>query len=54
MERTLPYSWYVDPEILRREHERIFLRSWQYVGHAGQAAEPLEVATTETILAPTA
>ena len=24
MEKTLPYSWYVDPEILRREQERIF------------------------------
>ena len=34
--RTLPWSWYSDPEILRREQERIFRRAWQYVGHAGQ------------------
>jgi choline monooxygenase len=40
VERTLPWSWYCDPEVLRREHDRIFLRSWQYVGHTGQAAEP--------------
>ncbi len=40
MERTLPYSWYVDPEILRREHERIFRSAWQYAGHAGEAPEP--------------
>ena len=40
VERTLPWSWYFDAEILRLEHERIFRRSWQYVGHAGQAAEP--------------
>jgi len=40
MERTLPYSWYVDPEILRREHERIFRSAWQYAGHTGEAPEP--------------
>lgn len=33
MERTLPWSWSFDPEILRLEHERIFRPSWQYVGH---------------------
>ena len=40
MEKTLPYSWYVDPEILRREQERIFRTAWQYAGHAGEAPEP--------------
>jgi len=40
MERTLPYSWYVDPEILRREQERIFGPAWQYAGHTGEAPEP--------------
>lgn len=40
MERTLPYSWYTDPEILRREQERIFRPSWQYAGHLGQLPEP--------------
>ena len=34
MERTLPYAWYSDPEILRREQERIFRSAWQYVGHS--------------------
>ena len=34
--RTLFWSWYSDPEILRREQDRIFRRTWQYVGHAGQ------------------
>jgi phenylpropionate dioxygenase-like ring-hydroxylating dioxygenase large terminal subunit len=37
---TLPASWYSAPEILRREHERIFSRSWQYAGPAEHAAEP--------------
>jgi phenylpropionate dioxygenase-like ring-hydroxylating dioxygenase large terminal subunit len=39
VERTLPWSWYSNPEVLRRENERIFARAWQYVGHAGQLAE---------------
>ena len=37
--RTLPWSWYSDPDVLRREQERIFRRSWQYVGHAGRVQE---------------
>ena len=39
MERTLPWSWYADPEVLRREGERIFARAWQYAGHSGQLAD---------------
>ncbi len=39
MEKTLPYSWYVEPEILRREQERIFRSAWQYVGHVGETPE---------------
>ena len=38
--RTLPYAWYLDDAVARLEQERIFRRSWQYVGHAGQAPEP--------------
>ena len=37
---TLPWSWYSDPEVLRREQERIFRRAWQYAGHTGQAPAP--------------
>jgi phenylpropionate dioxygenase-like ring-hydroxylating dioxygenase large terminal subunit len=40
MTRTLPWSWYVEPEQLARERDRIFAHAWQYVGHAGEAAEP--------------
>jgi choline monooxygenase len=40
VEKSLPWNWYFDPEILRREQERIFRRSWQYVGHTGLLAEP--------------
>jgi choline monooxygenase len=45
VETTLPYGWYSDPEILRREQERIFRPAWQYVGHAGQLAVPGYFAT---------
>ena len=37
---TLPASWYSDPAVLRLEQEHIFKRSWQYVGVAGDVAEP--------------
>lgn len=40
MERTLPWGWYSDPAFARRESERIFARTWQYVGHTGEVAEP--------------
>jgi phenylpropionate dioxygenase-like ring-hydroxylating dioxygenase large terminal subunit len=40
MAETLPWSWYSDPEILRREQERIFRSAWQYVGHDGMVPEP--------------
>jgi phenylpropionate dioxygenase-like ring-hydroxylating dioxygenase large terminal subunit len=37
---TLPFAWYSDEELLRRERARIFARSWQYGGRADQLAEP--------------
>ncbi len=37
---TLPYSWYADPDILRRERARIFAGAWQYAGRADQVAAP--------------
>jgi carnitine monooxygenase subunit len=40
VDTTLPYGWYTDPEILRREQERIFRPAWQYAGHTGQLAQP--------------
>jgi choline monooxygenase len=36
---TLPYRFYTDPERLPAERERLFERSWQYVGHTGQLPE---------------
>ncbi len=37
---TLPYSWYADPAVAATERERIFRRSWQYVGHLGELDGP--------------
>ena len=37
---TLPYSWYVDEEQLRRERTRIFTRAWQYAGRTEEVAAP--------------
>jgi phenylpropionate dioxygenase-like ring-hydroxylating dioxygenase large terminal subunit len=37
--KTLPFSWYGDPAVLRLEQERIFRHAWQYVGHSGQLEE---------------
>src|SRR5436853_3804323 len=39
-QRTLPWSWYSDPELLRLEQERIFRAGWQYAGAAEHVAEP--------------
>jgi phenylpropionate dioxygenase-like ring-hydroxylating dioxygenase large terminal subunit len=37
---TLPYAWYVDEELLRRERSRIFARSWQYADREAVVVEP--------------
>jgi choline monooxygenase len=40
MTRTLPYTWYTDPDVLARERAALFAGAWQYAGHTGQLAEP--------------
>ncbi len=37
---TLPWVWYMSPEVLRREQERIFRGAWHYAGPAEWVAEP--------------
>jgi phenylpropionate dioxygenase-like ring-hydroxylating dioxygenase large terminal subunit len=39
-QETLPWSWYSEPELLRREQERIFRRAWQYAGPAEHVSSP--------------
>ena len=43
---TLPARWYSDPEIERLERERIFRRTWQYVGRTAQVEEPASYFTS--------
>ena len=43
---TLPARWYTDDAPFAAEKERIFRRSWQYVGHTGQVAKPGDFITT--------
>jgi carnitine monooxygenase subunit len=40
VEKTLPYRWYVDADVLRLEEERIFRGAWQYAGHTGELPAP--------------
>jgi len=44
---TLPFAWYSDEAMLRRERARIFARSWQYAGRTEQVAEPGAFLATE-------
>jgi len=37
---TLPFAWYADEEVLRRERSQVFARTWQYAGRAAEVAEP--------------
>jgi choline monooxygenase len=49
---TLPWAWYADPEILRREQERIFRSAWSYVGHTGELAARGDYVAREIGLTP--
>lgn len=48
----LPLVWYADDEITALEGERIFSRSWQYVGHVGQLGDPGCFITTKVGVVP--
>ncbi|MEX0809590.1 MAG: aromatic ring-hydroxylating dioxygenase subunit alpha [Dongiaceae bacterium] len=37
---TLPARYYIDPAIYGAEREKIFFKSWQYLGHKSQLANP--------------
>jgi choline monooxygenase len=37
---TPPASWYLSPELLQREHQRVFRRTWQAVGRVDQVPAP--------------
>jgi len=37
---AIPSEWYTKPDVLAREHERVFGRHWQYLGDASLVSEP--------------
>jgi len=37
---ALDPAYYTDPEVFRRERERIFFRTWQYAGHVSRLDKP--------------
>jgi choline monooxygenase len=45
--RTIPSSWYFEPEIYDLERRAVFGGTWQAVGRANQVAEPGSFFTTE-------
>jgi choline monooxygenase len=45
--RTIPASWYFDPEIYAAERERIFGRSWLAAARSDQLAKPGSFATAD-------
>ncbi len=42
---TLPSRYYTDPDIFEREKKAIFYKSWQYLGHKSQVANPGDYVT---------
>jgi len=42
--RTLPAAWYTEPSWFELEHDRIFERSWQYVGWLGKLGASVHIA----------
>src|SRR4051794_4455354 len=45
--KTLPYRLYTDPQVLTEEKEKIFARTWQFVGHESQLQNPGDYLTCE-------
>ena len=46
---TLPAYFYHDPDIFAAEKERIWCRTWQYVGHLGDLEEPGDYITANIL-----
>jgi choline monooxygenase len=51
---TIPSSWYTDAQVLLKEKEKIFWRTWQPVGHAAKVATPGSYLATEILGEPCA
>jgi phenylpropionate dioxygenase-like ring-hydroxylating dioxygenase large terminal subunit len=49
---TLPFDWFANPDVFRLEQDRIFGRTWQYVGVADWVSEPGQFFTARAGLVP--
>ena len=47
--RALPARYYTEDEVLAREKEQIFFRSWQFACHVGELEKPGAYVTTEIL-----
>ncbi|ERI07499.1 rieske [2Fe-2S] domain protein [Aneurinibacillus aneurinilyticus ATCC 12856] len=47
MIKTIPYRLYTEPQVLKEEQEKIFARSWQFVGHSSQVQKQGDYFTCE-------
>ena len=47
--RALPAHYYVDEEVLAREREKLFFKTWQYACHASELGSPGAYVTTEIL-----
>ena len=45
--RSLPAAFYTHPSVLGSEHEEVFGKTWQVVGHCHQLAKPGDYFTVE-------
>lgn len=45
--KTIPYSLYTDPEVLKVEQELIFKKTWQIIGHENDIKNPGDFITCE-------
>lgn len=45
--KTLPLSWYTDPAVAAAEMDRIYSRTWQYIGRAADVAEAGQFVTAD-------
>jgi choline monooxygenase len=50
--RTLPARWYLDEDVLALEREKVFFRTWQWVGRSSDVASPGDFFATDVLTEP--
>lgn len=47
--RSIPASWYIDPDVYQRERDAVFASSWQMVGRAEPVVGPSSFLTADVV-----